>query len=433
MTTGRRGRTRRARQGVILIVTMVLVFVLAALVIGLGQSVRVDLAVAANAAAGRAAAAVGRGAEQYVLAALAQAAESPEVLDPAYFEQIAVGGGYFWVVRPGYGEADSPAFGLVDESAKVDLNRAGVERLRRLPGMTDELAAAIVDWRDADDEPTEGGGAEADAYADRDPPYAPRNAPFKTIEELLLVEGVTPALLYGDPAAGGAGEPYQAIGLAPYLTAWADPAPPASGGELLDLNDDDARGEVRDMLEEVFGDERGDELADRAPRNDVADVFDFARRVEMTSDELAQILDRVRVGEGNPARLNVNAAPRAVLLTLDGLDEGQVDALIAARANRPADRPYSWAWVMDALGEESVGLGQQLTGRGRYASAEVVAASGDGRAFRRVRIIVDTGGSAGAGPRVVYRRDLTDAGWPLDPEVLRALREGGEPAAVEGF
>ncbi len=30
-----------------------------------------------------------------------------------------------------------------------------------------------------------------------DPPYAPRNGPMETIEELLLVRGVTPELLFG--------------------------------------------------------------------------------------------------------------------------------------------------------------------------------------------------------------------------------------------
>ena len=64
--------------------------------------------------------------------------------------------------------------------------------------MTDEIAAAIIDWIDQDDN-TES-GAETDYYATLDPPYAAKNGPFDTIEELLLVKGVTPEILYGEDA-----------------------------------------------------------------------------------------------------------------------------------------------------------------------------------------------------------------------------------------
>jgi len=30
-------------------------------------------------------------------------------------------------------------------------------------------------------------------------------------------------------------------------------------------------------------------------------------------------------------------------------------------------------------------------------------------------------------PQIVYRRDLSDAGWPLDPSVLESLRSGQGP------
>jgi hypothetical protein len=49
---------------------------------------------------------------------------------------------------------------------------------------------------DEDDEPREF-GAEISDYAGLNPPYAPRNGPFETVEELLMVRGVTPELLFG--------------------------------------------------------------------------------------------------------------------------------------------------------------------------------------------------------------------------------------------
>jgi hypothetical protein len=58
------------------------------------------------------------------------------------------------------------------------------------------LVDAILDWVDADNNPR-ADGAEEDTYQALDPPRHCRNAPFETIEELLLVNGMTPELLYG--------------------------------------------------------------------------------------------------------------------------------------------------------------------------------------------------------------------------------------------
>jgi len=65
-----------------------------------------------------------------------------------------------------------------------------------IPGMDENLSAAIIDWRDEDDEPlTE--GAESRYYLSLDPPYSPRNAPMESIWELLLVRGVDRELFAG--------------------------------------------------------------------------------------------------------------------------------------------------------------------------------------------------------------------------------------------
>ena len=70
------------------------------------------------------------------------------------------------------------------------------ERLLLLPGMNEEIADAILDWIDEDDEPRQY-GAEKDYYEQLDPPYQPANGPIHSLDELLAVRGVTPLLLYG--------------------------------------------------------------------------------------------------------------------------------------------------------------------------------------------------------------------------------------------
>lgn len=72
----------------------------------------------------------------------------------------------------------------------------GTQMLLALPGMTEEISDAILDWMDADDEPRPY-GAEYDYYQQLTPPYQPANGPLISIEQLLLVRGVTPQLLFG--------------------------------------------------------------------------------------------------------------------------------------------------------------------------------------------------------------------------------------------
>ena len=79
-----------------------------------------------------------------------------------------------------------------------------------------------------------------------------------------------------------------------------------------------------------------------------------------------------------------------------------------------------------------MGLGNLITTTSSQYSADILAASIDGRAFRRVRIVVDIS-STNAPPRIIYRRDLTDRGWPLDPQTLAGLREGRGPGTTNGM
>jgi type II secretory pathway component PulK len=97
-------------------------------------------------------------------------------------------------------------FGVTDESGKINLtalmqiDSSGTiaqNMLMALPNMTEELANAILDWIDSDDEPRTN-GAEGEYYGTLSPPYSPKNGPMDSLEELLFVRGVTPDLLFGN-------------------------------------------------------------------------------------------------------------------------------------------------------------------------------------------------------------------------------------------
>lgn len=413
---------------------MIVVFALASMLLTLSYRVNVLANAAANTSAARQALAVERGAEQNVLAVLTQKLDSLDDLRESDFQQIRVGKGYYWIIRPDYGDSNLPQFGLVDESAKLDLNTATYTMLQQLPGVNEPLAGSVVDWRDPDETPT-GSGSESLAYSVKTPAYAAKNAPFESVEELLLVDGMTRELLYGQAhapatdttqsATAFGGDRYITDGLFDDFTVWnTRPNTDKNGKTRIDINDIRQRGPLRTLLRDKLGGSRGDQVANQLGNINFTDMFDMARRTAMTAAELALIEDSITTVTTRQlrGRINVNAAPREVLLCLTPLTSADVDALLASRATSARTDARSAAWVYDVLHGKAVGIGNRIAGQGCQFSAEIVASSGDGRAFKRVRIVVDV---SGASPRIVYRRDRTAMGWPLDPAILKQLRRGG--------
>ncbi|MFV1968751.1 MAG: general secretion pathway protein GspK, partial [Pirellulaceae bacterium] len=116
--------------------------------------------------------------------------------------------GRFSVIAPRFskGEPAGFRFGLENESAKLHLGAllawdkqtpgTASESLAQLPGMTDSIADAVLDWIDTDGA-ARTFGAESDFYQTLDHPYAPRNATVECLEELLLIRGVSRQRLFG--------------------------------------------------------------------------------------------------------------------------------------------------------------------------------------------------------------------------------------------
>ncbi|NOX57029.1 MAG: general secretion pathway protein GspK [Planctomycetes bacterium] len=226
-----------------------------------------------------------------VLAVLATGATDVDLYhDPEQFQHYLVrdsdrarGRGYFAVVAPVETDtsAQSIRFGLIDESAKLNLNSLLSDsdadpdelrlRLMYLPNMTEEIADAILDWLDKDDEQRQF-GAESDYYLTLDPPYEAKNGPMESLEELLLVAGVTPELLYGEDAnRNGLLDPNEDdgdlsppddnadgildLGWSAYLTVYSRESNlRADGSEKINLNTSDLA-QLYDQIETEFGEE----------------------------------------------------------------------------------------------------------------------------------------------------------------------------------
>ncbi len=114
--------------------------------------------------------------------------------NPVAYDNVLLGRGRYWVA-------------VTDEESKIAVNAATDAVLRRLfsnSGVTDEqlvstIVDSIQDWRDPDNLHRLN-GAEDGYYRSLPTPYRAKNANFETIDELLLVKGMTPAILYGNVA-----------------------------------------------------------------------------------------------------------------------------------------------------------------------------------------------------------------------------------------
>lgn len=119
---------------------------------------------------------------------------------PNEFQNVAFGRGEFQVFRRARDdEGGGILYGISDEESRLNLNTISTDALARLNGMTPDVVAAIADWRDGDNQASPG-GAESEYYLSLRPPYQARNGPFQTVRELLMVRGVSVALLFGNDA-----------------------------------------------------------------------------------------------------------------------------------------------------------------------------------------------------------------------------------------
>lgn len=121
---------------------------------------------------------------------------------------------------------------IIDESGKININRADVDLLTELffQEGVDELAAvsladAVLDWRDADEFPSEY-GAEIEEYDAAGFPYGPANQPFQSVEEIQQVMGMTQEMFQNIQdlltVSGGSGRPNPAFAPAKIIALLPD-------------------------------------------------------------------------------------------------------------------------------------------------------------------------------------------------------------------
>ncbi|MEO1984512.1 MAG: hypothetical protein ABGZ24_28690, partial [Fuerstiella sp.] len=116
----------------------------------------------------------------------------------------------FSIVVPRTVRDDLIRYGVVDESAKLDINHLAVDeegakvsrqRLLAIPGMTEQATDSILDWLDEDDEPRPN-GAERNYYHSLGLEGMPDNGPFASLHRLSFVHGVSRSLVFAEDSNG---------------------------------------------------------------------------------------------------------------------------------------------------------------------------------------------------------------------------------------
>lgn len=211
------------RNGSILVGLLWCVALLSLLVIGLLHTARIDLLVTKNYGDRIQAHYLALAGVEKAKALLYQNARDRSRTDknhsgdfydsPKDFRDVQLGRGVFRVFRRGrQDEGGGVIYGVSDEESRLNANTAATNELMKLDGMTSDVAAAIVDWRNSGNNMTPG-GAGPDYYSSLQPPYLPRGGPFQTVRELLMVRGVTSDLLLGrDALQNGFFSPGEDIG-----------------------------------------------------------------------------------------------------------------------------------------------------------------------------------------------------------------------------
>jgi DNA uptake protein ComE-like DNA-binding protein len=367
------------------------------------------------------------------------------------FFEAPLGDGAFTIFRPLYDDQQTVLWGLDDEASKLNLNTATKDMLMKLPNMTEDVADAIIDWRDADSNPGPN-GAESSYYNTLTPPYNCKNAPFETLEELLYVKGMTPALLYGeDFNLNGVLDPNENDGdttwppdnmdgkLDPGLwslcTVWSkDKNVDATGKKRVNLNSATTPQLEAAGLTTV-------EAQQIATVRLIAPIVTVAQLLGNTAAGLPAVLTKERfskvvdglstVDDATVQGLvNINTCPKQVLSCLPGITDDLAVKIMDYRTT-PGNDLSNIGWLLNVVEPavlqrfapfitcRSYQFRINAVGRVGTPYDSSVGSSTDNslerpRAFRRMVAVFDK--MATPNPRLVYWKDQTKLGMPYDPQ-----------------
>ena len=220
---------------------------------------------------------------------------------------------------------------VIDEASKLNINTVTKGQLLELPEMLEEIADAIIDWRDENDTPSTG-GVESGYYESLPFGYMARNDSFRTIRELLLVKDVTEELFFGEDTNlnglldyneqdGDESLPYDDgdseldKGWIAYLTCYSyDNNKDAEGNQKININEGNANQLSRSL---GISNDQAQKIEDGQDYDGIGNLLDNNTLDRQTFSAIA---DKITVVDGDniPGKVNVKTASEIVLAALMG-------------------------------------------------------------------------------------------------------------------
>jgi len=235
------------RQGIALIIVMIVIVVLGLLAGGFAAAMKVETRLAQNGSFDSELEWMGRSGVELARYVLSQSVNLPnepwdslnqkwaggpmgtnEVLETVSLENNELGKGLFSVK-------------ITDMERKFNLNVASEAILQQAlivvgvdPAESQTIIDSILDWRDFDEMPRLSGAESEDYIANPNPGFAPymaKNGPVDDIAELLLIRGITEQMYWGPMGRERANREFESLSFGPsFLTADA-----SSSKGLMDL------------------------------------------------------------------------------------------------------------------------------------------------------------------------------------------------------
>ncbi len=334
--------------------------------------------------------------------------------DETVFEKVSLGSGTFSV----HSAADDNRPGLDDESARVNLNIADKNQLTELKTLSDGQINALLEWRAAAPSTPGGGGAGAGAnqnqskggyYVQLQFPYEMRGKDLQTHRELFLIQGFEDRSFFGK-----SNSVLGATGSAAQTTVYSyQPNHDRKGTQRVNFNSASAQ-----QLQERFNFTPQLAQAVQQGRNPQYQNLGALLNIragpgpggggdqnnqqtggeppvsQITMDWLAAHAEEISLTSETrlPGKINLNTAPREVLITLPGMSSDLADRVIASRSSSGG----VFKTLKDLLDRHVIepnglrGMIDRVTVRSDVFSVESIGVSASGLE-RRIFAVIDRG------------------------------------------
>jgi type II secretory pathway component PulK len=460
------------RSGAIMIVVLVLTAMTAMVAASLLFRMRAEIAASSSGSSGEQAYAAAMSGMQRALSLLSITGQDVYDNPDMFRNQLVCDDGanrWYFTVCAGNVDGKTLRFGLDSEGGKINLNTADATTLGKLfahfpDADAQGLADCLLDYIDSDSNPRSH-GAEQDFYDMLRYPYMIHNGPLATMEELLLVNGFTPAMVFGqDVNFNGILDPNEDDGDASFPPDKADGQldrglmglatvssyqrnVDSKGQARININGTDAEldelsslglpaetvnfirtyrsegntfGHPSDLLMMTYTTKNASTSTSQpGDGKDGSTSMPAGTNIKsgVSADQLSIVLDRLTTLSGQKRNVSglvdINQASAEVLAMLPGIDDALAQTIVENRGMLDEQKKGNIAWLYEqdlVSADRFKEIAPRLTAHSYQYRVLCVGFGVPSGRYRVMEAILDLAGSS---PRISYLRDVTRNGMPV--------------------